>query len=327
MSARSLAGAGPRGRWLPLLLAASLCVGCPAKKQPTTADAAPPTPKSKKKGPPPDLPDHGPLAQRLLYEQAKSLLRAAKPAEAVEAFRRAIAADATGEALANCYLGLGSALGDLGRHAEAVEVYRKVVVLRPSDPEAYRALAIGLEEAGKLDDAKQSLEQSLALNADQLSAYQDLATLYLRAKDVEGAKKVYLRYELRRTVLIKTLGLSKEEQARVAAALALGEARDEATTKALGLALTDRSRGVRLAVIRALGQQGLAGGVGPLKELRDRVTDDEEKRQIETSLRAIAAAAQPTTQPAPGTGTSAGSGARRRPPLPGIGSGTGLYTP
>jgi tetratricopeptide (TPR) repeat protein len=309
--------------WL-IVLSASLCVGCPAKKQSSTPDAVARTPKTKKNTPPPDIPDHGPLAQRVLYEQAKSLLRAGKPAAAVEAFRRAIAADAKGEALANCYLGLGSALGDLGRHVEAVEIYRKVVALRPSDPEAYRAFAIGLEEAGKVDAAKQILEQSLALNADQLSAYQDLATLHLRTKDVEGAKKVYLRYELRRTVLIKTLGLSKEEQARVAAALALGEARDEATTKALGLALTDHSRDVRLAVIRALGQQGLAGGVGPLRELRDRITDAEEKRQIEISLQAIAAAAQPASQPAPGTGAGT---ARRRPPLPGVGSGTGLYAP
>jgi Flp pilus assembly protein TadD len=307
MSARRVP-ASMLGLCLALLVGAA---GCPAKRTPPPPDAR----RAAKKGPPPDIPEAGPLAQKILYEQAKSLLRAGQPARAVEVFRRAAAADGKGEALANCYLGLGSALGDLGRHDEAIEVYRKVVALRPSDPEAYRALAIGQEDAGKHEEAKQSLEQSLALNADQLSAYQDLAGLYLRAKDQEGAAKIYLRYELRRTTLIKTLGLSKDEQARVAAALALGDARDEATTKALGLALTDRSPKVRLAVIQALGQQGLAGGAGPLRELLARSADAEEKRQIENSLEAIARAAQPGSQPTPGagsgTGTGRGTGARR----------------
>ncbi len=116
---------------------------------------------------------------------------------------------------------------------------------------------------------------------------------------MEGAKKVYLRYELKRTELVKTLGLAKEEPARVAAARALGEARDEATARALGLALSDRSRAVRLAVIAALGQQGLAAGAGPLKELASRAADAEEKRAIEAALRAIAAAPQPSPASAP----------------------------
>ena len=101
---------------------------------------------------------------------------------------------------------------------------------------------MGLEEQGEVDEAIRSLEQSLALGADQLAAYQDLAALHLRKNDTEGAKRIYLRYEFKRTVLIQTLGLAKDEAQREAAALSLGEARDDATAKALGLALTDRSR-------------------------------------------------------------------------------------
>lgn len=274
-----------------------LATACPRSPHKTpTADTGTVSKPEKR---PPDIPQRGPLAQRIHYEQAKSLLRAGRPADAVEVFRRAIDADPKGEMVANCYLGLGSALGELKRARQAVEAYSKVVELLPRDPEAYRALAIGQEEAGQLSEAQLSLQQALALDPDQLSAYQDLAALYLKQKDDEGAKKSYLQYELRRTYLIKTLGLSKDEQARVNAARALGDARDEATAKALGLALTDRSRAVRLSVIRALGQQALSQGTGPLKALLDKTTDPEEKRAIQLSLDIIHKAAQPGPQPEP----------------------------
>ncbi len=136
-----------------------LAAGCPRATERPKPDASKRAPA--KKPPPPDIPEHGPLAQRILYEQAKSLLRAGKPERAVEIFRRAIAAEEKGDGLANCYLGLGSALAELGRKQEAVEAYRKVTELRAADPEAHRALAMGLEEAGKLEEAKRSLERSL----------------------------------------------------------------------------------------------------------------------------------------------------------------------
>ncbi len=281
-------------RWLWLLVIAALALGgCPSKKK--TPGGAKPGAKNKA----PDVPNTGPLAQKILYEQAKSLLRAGRMIQAEKASRRAIAAHDKGPVLANCYLGLGSTLGEQGKHREAVKAYEKVTDLRPTDPDAYRALAIGQEDAGMLKKARQSLEQSLALDGDQLSAYQDLAGLCLKERDIEAAKKVYLRYELRRTALIRTLGLVKDVDRRVAAARALGDARDEATTKALGLALTDSSRSVRMAVIRALGQQGLNAGAGPLKALLKRTADAEVQREIQISLKAIAAAEQPAAQPAP----------------------------
>jgi Flp pilus assembly protein TadD len=278
---------------LALLLLVLVGGGCPDKSGSKTAPRA-----DASKGPP-TLPEKGALAQKMLYEQGKSLLRAGRYQQAVKTFRRAIAADPKGKGAANCYLGLGSALGELRRFAEAVEAYHRVVALRPDDPEAYRALAIGQEDARRLREAQQSLEQALALDGDQLSAYQDLARLYLERKEMESAKKVYLRYELRRTALIKALGLSKSEDRRVEAALALGEARDEATAKALGLALTDRSHRVRMAVIRALGRQGLSQGEGPLRRLQKSTKDPHERRAIQISLKAIAETPQPEPQPIP----------------------------
>jgi tetratricopeptide (TPR) repeat protein len=285
-----------------VVLLVALCgAACPQAGGPRRDGTSAPAgrrPEAKTKRPAPNIPDDGPLAQKILYEQAKGLLRAGKPGPAVDVFRRSIAAHGNGELVASCHLGLGSALGDLGQHEEAVEAYKKVVELRPDDAEAYRALAAGEEDAGKMREARESLEHSLALDPNQPSAYQDLASLCLRAKDVEGAKRVYLRYELTRTRLVLTLAKAKDDGERASAARVLGEARDEATAKALGLALTDRSPKVRLAVIRALGQQALSAGAGPLRELLERTQNPEEKRQIELSLAAIAAAAQPATPPA-----------------------------
>jgi Flp pilus assembly protein TadD len=293
-----------------LLLSLLAVAGCPGKREQPSQASSPPPQRGAQPGPSsrPVSPsaESGPLAQKILYERAKSLLRAGDAGQAAELFRRSIQASPRGELLGSCYLGLGSALSDLGRAAEAVAAYRKVTELRPQDPEAYRALAVGLDESGKLVESRQALEQSLKLDQDQLSAYHDLAALYLREKNVEGAKQSYLRYELGRTRLILTLARDQDEGARVAAAEALGEARDEATAKALGLALTDRSRQVRLAVVRALGQLGLAAGAGPLRELQARSKDAEEKQLTEESLKAIAMAKQPAAASLPaGTASAA----------------------
>jgi Flp pilus assembly protein TadD len=297
------------------LLCLALLAGCPAKRSAVDerpAAAASADKRQKPKRPPPDVPESGPLAQKILYEQAKGLLRTGKLEQAVALFRRSIEAHPRGELLASCYLGLGAALGDLGRLEEAVRAYREVTALSPSDPEAFRALAVGLEEAGKLAQARQALEQALALDADQPAIYQDLASIYLREKDLEAAKQTYLRYELARTRLILRLARGRDEEMRLAAAVALGEARDDATVKALGLALTDPSPQVRLAVIRALGQQGLAAGAGPLRELLARSKDAEQKRAIEASLAAINSA----PQPAPASLPSGKPGRASHPPKP-----------
>ncbi len=285
---------------LSLAMGLVLSGGCPSPKRHADKEREPAS-KAKKVAAKraPDIPSKGPLAQKIYYEQAKGLLRGGRLEPAVEAFRRAIAAQEGGKLSANCYLGLGSALAEMGQKDAALEAYRKVVELSPQDPDAYRALAIGLEEGGKLAEAADMLRQSLTLNPDQLTAYSDLAGIYLRLKDQTNAQKAFLAYEAQRTGLIKVLGLSKDEEERAMAAALLGQARDESTAKALGLALSDGSKAVRLAVIRALGQQGLKAGAGALRALRKRTSDEAEKRAIQLSLEAIANATQPSPQPPP----------------------------
>ncbi len=320
MTIRVTIGAPRLARPLALgALVAVLLAGCPKAEDPSPLPARkPPRPAAA-----PEIPERGPLAQRVLYERAKSLLRAGKLPQAAESFRQAIAAHDKGDLLPSAHLGLASALGELGRPQEALREYQRVVELRPDDPEAYRALAIGQEDAGQLQQAAQSLEQSLAIDEDQLSAYQDLASLDLKMKRLEEAKAVYLRYELRRTALIEALALSEDLEERVRAAHALGDAKDEATCKALGLALGTADKKIRLAVIMALGRQGLAIGAGPLREQLARTSDPLERRQIEASLAAIQAAPQPPPQVPPAVSAGAAPSTQPDPtsqPSPGPGA-------
>lgn len=301
---------------------AALCLllaACPSKRGGEKKGGGGGGPAKQVKAPPakaPDIPSRGPLAQKIYYEQAKGLLQGGRLEPAVESFRRAISAHEGGKLAANCYLGLGSALGELGQKAASVEAYRKVVALLPQDPGAYRALAIGLEDLGKLDEAASSLRQSLELDPDQLTAYQDLASLFLRQKDHAKAQQAFVAYEQRRARLIKVLGLSKEVEQRESAAAILGQARDESTARALGLALADNEKRVRLAVIRALGQQGLKSGAGPLKDRKRNTRDVDELKAIQFSLESIEAAVQPAPAPAPAPAGKPAATPPAPPPTP-----------
>lgn len=255
----------------------------------------------------PELPERGPLAQKVLYAQAKTLLNAGRSAEAEQLFRRALAAQSRGLEAANCHLGIAAALADQGRHAEAVTAYRDVVRLRPGDAEARRALAVGLEEAGDLEGAQEALKQALVLDADQLSGYQDLAALQLRGGDEASAKETYERYERRRVALLAVATKAGATDARLAALEALADARDEQTARALAGALGEPDRTLRLAIVAALGRQGLGVGAEALRGLLARTEAADERRTIELSLEAIGAASAggasdgptPDAKPAP----------------------------
>ncbi|MCK5796546.1 MAG: HEAT repeat domain-containing protein [Deltaproteobacteria bacterium] len=251
--------------------------------------------------PPPDLPERGALAQKILYQQAKGLLKAGRQDKAVAVFRRAIAAH-QGGLEANCYLGLGSSLSDMGKKREAVEAFQKVVTLRPKDAMAYQMLAIGLRDIGSNVEAAKALERASVLEPDHLSIYQDLMALDLEAKRTKAAQKVYERYEARRKNLLQRVLEAKEAGLREDAAVALGEARDDETARGLVRALSDRSPAVRMAVIRALGQQGLAVARKPLVALKKTTRSAEERRAIRLSIEAIDHASPAptiTTMPSP----------------------------
>ncbi len=63
------------------------------------------------------------------------------------------------------YEQLGSALVEAGQPKEAIEIYRKELKFDPSNPEAYKGLALAIESTGDLGGAIKAAEQGLALTS------------------------------------------------------------------------------------------------------------------------------------------------------------------
>jgi len=208
--------------------------------------------------PPPPSNEAAPAANAAeLYAKGKAALENKMLSEAVADFTKATAAATDPEMRANSWLGLGAAYQELGDHEKAVAAYEQVTVLRSEDPDAWRVLAEGTAAAGKREKEAAALEHVIALDPDDLAAYLDLAGVDVAIGKAEASKDVYVRYETRRREAVVQLGKSKDVEARVAAAEALGGARDAGTARALVLALTDRDARVRVACAQALGRIGV----------------------------------------------------------------------
>jgi tetratricopeptide (TPR) repeat protein len=222
-----------------------------------------------------------------LYTKGKAALENKMLSEAVADFTKATTAATDPDVRANAWLGLGAAYGELGDHDKAVAAYEQVTVLRPEDPDAWRVLAEGTAAAGKRDKQAAALEHVIALDPDDLSAYLDLAGVDVAIGKAEQSKDVYVRYETRRRDAIVQLGKSKDVEARVAAAEALGGARDAGTARALVLALTDKDGRVRVACAQALGRIGvdIDPEVRPaLAALLKRETDGKVRAAVDDAL-------------------------------------------
>lgn len=101
-------------------------------------------------------------------------LETSRPAEAEEAYRKALA---RAPALADAYLNLGCLLGNAGRGAEAVRLYRSALRHCPDEPWLYFNLAIALEDQGKPGEALACYEKCLELSADFSDAHYNAALL------------------------------------------------------------------------------------------------------------------------------------------------------
>jgi tetratricopeptide (TPR) repeat protein len=90
------------------------------------------------------------LAQTLL-QRGLDQLAAGLPAEAVQSFRAAIAADPN---YYEAHHGLVRALRDAGRLEQSIGAALALTALTPNDPLAHTALSISLQQAGHLPEAE-----------------------------------------------------------------------------------------------------------------------------------------------------------------------------
>jgi tetratricopeptide (TPR) repeat protein len=102
----------------------------------------------------------------LYYQLGKALRQHRELPRAIGVFRTLVAMQiAMGTDPSSSYEQLGSALVEAGQPKEAIEIYRKELKFDPSNPEAYKGLALAIESTGDLGGAIKAAEQGLALTS------------------------------------------------------------------------------------------------------------------------------------------------------------------
>lgn len=96
------------------------------------------------------------------------------PAAAVEAYRRAIAADPS---FLDAHINLGSTLHEAGRTAEAEAAYREALHACGSDPLLLYNLGVLLDESGRKEEALSTYRQALSGNPRLADCHYNVALL------------------------------------------------------------------------------------------------------------------------------------------------------
>lgn len=107
-----------------------------------------------------------PRDPRTHFALATALDGAEREAEAIPLYAETIRLRPTGELLARAYLGLGSALGNVGRHAEALEVLAGGSRRFPEHAPLRAFLALASARAGKPREAVIELVEDLLAHHD-----------------------------------------------------------------------------------------------------------------------------------------------------------------
>ena len=87
---------------------------------------------------------------------------------------------------------LGALLGQKGKKLEALDVNQRVIELAPKDAEAHNNLGITFKELDRLEDAKASYTQAIALKSDYVEAHYNLGNTLqklCRSKEAEASYK------------------------------------------------------------------------------------------------------------------------------------------
>jgi tetratricopeptide (TPR) repeat protein len=170
---------------------------------PDAAAAAPPPPKPAR--------DEGTGEQLLALDEGKSALEAGRLDAAAAAFRRAWAGPPTGAAIS-----AGLVLAELaeaqGKTREADRIYRTLVEKAPEMPEIQFTAG---RFAWRQRDAALAIDRlraAIEVEPDFLPAYIQLGTVLTTADRGAEAAPVFLEYERRLNVLLRTL---KDERARL----------------------------------------------------------------------------------------------------------------
>ena len=126
---------------------------------------------------------------------------------------------------------LGALLKQMGKKAEAINAYEKVIEISPQDAEAHSNLGVTLQELGRLEEAEASYTQAITLKPDYVEAHYNLGITLQELGRLEEAEASYTQairfkpdysdahYNL--GYMVKELGRLEEAEASYTKAIAL----------------------------------------------------------------------------------------------------------
>jgi tetratricopeptide (TPR) repeat protein len=111
--------------------------------------------------------------------------------EAIDGFKRALVVEAEAK---DVYNALGSAYSYQGRHDEAITSHQRYVSLAPKEPNAHDSLGLSYQWAGRYAEAIQEYNRALALKPEFEIARVHLANVYFQQGRYREAINEYRRY-------------------------------------------------------------------------------------------------------------------------------------
>ncbi len=148
--------------------------------------------------------------------------------EAIETYKKAIVIKPD---YAEAYNNMGNALKDKGNLEKAIEAYKKALAIKPDNPDLNNNLGVTLQELGKLDEAIEAYKKALATKPDNPDYNNNLGVTLQEHGKLDEAIEAYttaLSSKPDFAEAYSNMGLTLQEQGKLDEAI-------EAYTKALAI--------------------------------------------------------------------------------------------
>jgi arylsulfatase A-like enzyme/Flp pilus assembly protein TadD len=124
------------------------------------------------------------------FEDVLDRLNSGRPVEAVTKLALLSAANPHAHVIAETY---ARTLSELGRHREALAIYRNAVRARPDDSILLHDLAVAAQRAGRRNEALKAEQAAIALDPRNGAAHNGLGLLLVEDSRLDGARQAFER--------------------------------------------------------------------------------------------------------------------------------------
>jgi arylsulfatase A-like enzyme/Flp pilus assembly protein TadD len=130
------------------------------------------------------------IATWVAFEDVLERLSAGRPAEAVTKLAVLSAANPRAQVITATY---ARTLSEVGRHREALAIYRNAVRAWPTDSMLFHDLAVAAQRAGRRDEAMRAEQASVALDPKNGAAHNGLGLILIEESRLDEARQAFER--------------------------------------------------------------------------------------------------------------------------------------